>query len=137
MATGLWELESEFSGVAGDGDRDAVAVADDEDILWELMDSGDGGSDKPSIKSVTEVKASKKSQPRQVHSSHGRLHTCGVLSCLSAISTMKRGAEKQLSKDNDMDFEHEVRALDLLISYFANQLSFPGRRGTGQRFSQG
>jgi hypothetical protein len=43
MATGLYELQSEVSGVAGDGDRDAVAVADDEDILWKLMNSRDGG----------------------------------------------------------------------------------------------
>jgi hypothetical protein len=42
-----------------------------------------------------------------------------------------------MSKDSDMDFEHEVRAPDLSISYFANQLSFPGRLGTGPRFSQG
>jgi hypothetical protein len=84
------------------------------------------GSDKPSI-TVRKVKALKKSQLRQVHSSHGGLHTCGVFSCLPlAFSTMKRGAEKQLSKDGDVDFEHEVRAPDLPISYFANQLPFPG-----------
>jgi hypothetical protein len=46
---------------------------------------------------------------------------------------MKRGAEKSLSKDNDIDFEH---APDLPISYFANQLFFPGRGGTRQRFLQ-
>jgi hypothetical protein len=33
MVTGLRELLSEVSGVAGDGEREAVAVADDEDML--------------------------------------------------------------------------------------------------------
>jgi hypothetical protein len=33
MVTGLGELLSDESGVAGDGEREAVAVADDEDML--------------------------------------------------------------------------------------------------------
>ena len=127
IVTGLGELLPDDSGVAGDGEREAVAVADDEDMLLDTV-MGEEDDKRPGVNYVGGKDTCISLD------SHGE-HVIGgaLVLAFPTSNTMKRGAENQLSKDAD-DLENEVRSFWTSILHNSQVLPFQDQSEPGQGF---